>query len=227
MFDSYPISTAHATTKSAAQKDGAECEVILDQDGDLRLKVKYSNTHEVKTYLVNKGSLCLSSKVFRAMLGRHSRFLEGGHARQQLASPTSLHMIELEEDNNFAFETVLAIIHLQGDSVKTSVSFDELDNLAIICDKYDLLRSLFVFPQLWSQHLAEQWEKQEPLEAWVRIASTFRLPDVYRKVTRHLILNATSHPNGGLKGLVSSSDGDAVEDYIPASIHGMLLFAPF
>ena len=91
-------------------------------------------------FRVSRHVLCLSSTVFRAMLGKDSQFLEAG--RDEL---------ELEDDDPRDMEIFLLVIHLQSHKIRLEVSFSRLYRFAVLCDKYDMSRSLGMFSAKWSE----------------------------------------------------------------------------
>lgn len=78
------------------------------------------------------------------MLGRDSRFLEG-----QSDSGIEVAVVTVEDESTQALEIILHAIHLQGHLVPEKISFDLLHQLAIVCDKYDLRKSLGTWPETW------------------------------------------------------------------------------
>ncbi len=100
-----------------------------------------------------------------------------------------IQVITLEDDDFQTMEIIMNAIHLQSHLVPRKVTFQQLDDIAILCDKYDLRRSLGPWPDLWSEdHLA--LVQIEGFERWLFIASAFENAKVHIVITRRLILNA-------------------------------------
>lgn len=114
---------------------------IIDPRGDVILDVGPLGAKQ--SFQVSSSVLSLGSPVFAAML--NSTFLEG-------AVPTdgTIRTISLQEDNPQAVTTLLNILHLQSQHVLVW-SFTQLDQLAILCDKYDCARALKPWTTLWLQ----------------------------------------------------------------------------
>ena len=156
--------------------------VTIDRDGDLRMK--FATKEDGEGLLVNRHTLCLSSSVFRAMLGVDSPFKES--ARNATADG-GIQDVTFEDDDFKTMEILMNVIHLQHHNVPRGVSFEQLDKIAQLCDKYDLVRSLGPWPELWSKPYEVKIET-EGYERWLFIAIVFKNAPVYYRITKHLIL---------------------------------------
>ena len=107
---------------------------VMDPGGDVILVVPFDQGKI--SFQVNSGMLCLASPVFRAMLRLNSNFKEASalHA----FSSGSLFEITLKEVNPKALAVVLRVIHMKYDSVPKSLDEDQLYEVAVVCDKYDM-----------------------------------------------------------------------------------------
>ncbi len=115
------------------EQQSSSIRTTIDPEGDLVLVV------EEQELLVSRNVLCLSSVVFRAMLGKGSDFLE---LKDQVMSTDDHQLIHLKDDNYKAVKIVACAIHMQYDMVPMEVSFEELGTIATLCDKYDLRKGL-------------------------------------------------------------------------------------
>lgn len=179
----------------------------IDPEGDLVLVV------EEQKLLVSRNVLCLSSVIFRAMLGKGSVFLE---LKNPVMSTDNHQLIHLKEDNYKAVNIVTCVIHMQYDMVPMEVSFEELGTIAALCDKYDFRKGLGFWPQKWSEPHIESASKPG-YERWLFIALAFRNTAAFSRVSEHLVLTTTISVNGDLEfpGSAHADEG------IPAGVLGM------
>lgn len=98
-------------------------------------------------FLVSSSALCLASSVFRTMLSANGGFMEF----QEKKSDDTPVEITLNDDNPDALTVVLRIIHHQHDSVKESLPEEDLWEIAILVDKYDLREATKPWINLWAQ----------------------------------------------------------------------------
>ena len=111
----------------------------IDAEGDLLLMV---GSGAVQRHLrVSSHALCRVSPVFKRML--NSRFLEGTSR-----ASNGLRSISLPDDNVAAVTVLCDIAHLRCGSVKVT-SFSLLNDLAILCDKYDTSEALQPWVEVW------------------------------------------------------------------------------
>ncbi|RPB26214.1 hypothetical protein L211DRAFT_847372 [Terfezia boudieri ATCC MYA-4762] len=98
---------------------------------------------------VNSHSLFLASSVFHAMFGANAPFKEGNSLRNRDAGSLPIE-IKLGDDDPKALAILLRLVHFQLNLVPRTLSGDQLYQLVIICDKYDL-RQILGWPCL------DQW----------------------------------------------------------------------
>lgn len=92
------------------------------------------------TFRVSSKAMCLASPVWRVMLDPSGPFKEARPENDSVLFP---------EDDAQALQILLYIAHLQFHSIPETLSFTQLLNLAIICDKYDTARLLFPWFHKW------------------------------------------------------------------------------
>ena len=177
----------------------------LDEDGDLELRVHEADSDETKTFKVNKGTLCLASPVFRAMLGRKSKFREAVSDAQQERPE-----ITLKEDDAMAMEIVLRVLHMKGAHVPNAISFPLLVAITSLCDKYALSKSMGYWPRVWAGVHYRSWYSHET-EDWLLICSVFNFTQAMQKVAKNVILNSTMKS----EQLILSCD-ETLRDKVPA-----------
>ena len=142
------------------QHDVEEPTEHVDPSGDLKLLLKAGNKR--KTLIVSSKVMCLASPVWRTMLDPKGHFKE--------ASPESKE-ITLEDDDLEALLLLLNIAHLRYLNIPTSLEYNGLLNLAILCDKYDTVTLIRPWLPKWLEglkHLADTAGYEEWLFiAWV------------------------------------------------------------
>ena len=185
---------------------------IVDPDGDL-----YMNLDEGRL-LVSRKALCLSSSVFQAMLGEGSRF---GESEAKVFASDDIQQISFKEDNFATMQIVAWIIHLRNDKVPLTVSFAQLYELAVVCDKYDLRRCFGQWPPLWSKPYFSQLKK-EGFESWLFISIVFGDQEAFAEITRHLILNSKLSETGTLL----TANGYDFSGGVPESVLSPLISNP-
>ncbi len=123
------------------------------------------------------------SPVFNALLG--PRYSEG-------ASLSSEHppAIPLPEDNPKAMETIFSIIHFRNDAVEERFELDDVLQLAIAIDKYDMRNALRLSIRDWLQHSGTR----DPKKLWqlVKASYLFRNSKTFEAAT----LGHLCHFNG-------------------------------
>lgn len=165
--------------------------VQFDADGDVVLLLK--NNKGTARFQVNSSILCMSSPVFRAMLGAKSHFKE---AKELANCDRGMAPVEvnIEDDDPDVFAVILRILHHQNDSVPKVVKEDKLYQIAILCDKYDLRQALSCWLDKWipASHdlrsvilpgsVAFQIDKR------LFMAYVFRKEEVFKVISKDLIL---------------------------------------
>lgn len=154
--------------------------LVIDPDGELYMKLDGGSLK------VSRKALSLSSPVFLAMLGVNSKFKE---ATDKTLNCDGAQIISFEEDNFESMTTVTRIMHLQSDQVPMKITFKQLYQVAVLCDKYDLRRCLGPWMDIWTGPYLDCYAKQG-FEDWLFISAVFRHACLFKKVTRHLIINS-------------------------------------
>ena len=167
--------------------------IRLDDDGDLEIEVIEAKSQQEARYLVNRACLSLSSPVFRAMFGKQSQFREGLFPQ----SPEQATVIRLEEESINAMDIFLNMTHLKGQALPVSLSYAQLYDLAILCDKYDLRKVLGHWPRIWSDEISGRSSNPAGQE-WLYIQSIFGFKDLFSKTSRGIILDSTLRHDGSL-----------------------------
>lgn len=165
--------------------EGSSTTIYLDSSGDLKLLVKDTD-QQLKTLLVSSNAMCLASPVWRAMLNSEGHFKEAKERE-----------VEFPEDDLDALLTILRIAHLKFRQLPESVTFEELVNLAVVCDKYDTVGVV----RKWLPEWLAPWYGHDLLpdyEEWLSIAWTNGDLATFQKLTKHLVLRCDVNSTGGL-----------------------------
>ena len=165
--------------------------VQFDSDGDVVLLLK--NDKGTARFQVNSSILCMSSSVFRAMLGARSHFKEAKELASRDHSMAPLE-VSIEGDDPDVFAVILRVLHHQHDSVPKEIKVDKLFQVAILCDKYDLRQSLSFWLERWIPtphelrsvilpgNVASQDDKR------LFMAYVFRKEEAFTAISKDLIL---------------------------------------
>ena len=145
---------------------------------------------ETVTFLVNRATLCLSSPVFCAMLGKQSRFLKGTGAEDD-----ERRIVDLKDDKIKAMRIFLNIIHLNHTMVPRRPSACDTDHIAVLSDKYDMREAFGLWPELWVRSLCELWNHGIS-EKCFNMAWTFGLTEWTKKISASLLLNTALSCDG-------------------------------
>lgn len=177
--------------------------IIIDTRGDLYMGFKEGKI------LVSSKVLSLASTNFQAMLEKfpftarsEPSIFGGGH-----------NVIPFHEDDCKSMVVIMNILHLKHYAIPKEIEFQQLHNVAQICDKYDLLQSLGHWPGIWSAKLIEHM-KHTDYETWLFIARVFKQDSILLKITRYLILNSTISPLGE----IISGNGASIHGSVPAPL---------
>lgn len=156
-------------------EEAQDSHITLDPLGDLLLLVGEGENQ--MTFLVSTKAMRLASSVWRIMLRPLGQFKEARPENGQVLFP---------DDDAQALQIVLSIAHLEFHSIPETLSFTQLLNLAIICDKYDTARLIRPWFHRWEKSFensaTDLGHEQSLLIAWV-----FRDPDTFKRVANSLV----------------------------------------
>ena len=167
--------------------------LVIDPEGDLYMKL------DAGSLKVSHKALSLSSPVFLAMLGANSKFKE---ATNMTLDYDRIQIISFEEDSFETMTIMTRIMHLQSDQVPATITFRQLYQVAILCDKYDLKRFLGPWTDIWARPYLDCYTKQG-YEEWLFMSIVFQYGGLFNEVTRHLVIN--SHISGNFGFLTHQS----------------------
>lgn len=110
--------------------------VYFDPWGDLKI-IAEGRDQRPKTFIVSSSVMRLASPIWRVMLDPQGRFREAKESSEEIVFPN---------DDADALSILLSIAHLGWHQIPESISFETLADLAVLCDKYDMIH--FVRPWL-------------------------------------------------------------------------------
>src|SRR5947208_4659100 len=154
--------------------------ISIDPCGDRTLIVGTGENQ--KRFLVSSKAMCLASPVWKTRLTGPDR---EGTAKEIL----------FPEGKPDALLVTLRIAHLQFKDLPSSLSFQRLVNLAIVCNEYDMVPIVQPFLTKWItplEHLAEM----TGFEEWLFVAWAFGRPEIFRRITNRLVLHASTNADG-------------------------------
>jgi len=202
--------------------------IQFDSDGDVVLVVSSGATKRTVRFQVNSHSLCLASSVFRAMLGANAHFKEGNALRGRSATSPPIE-ITLGDDEPKALALILRVVHYQYDWVPRTLNDDQLYQVAIVCDKYDMRQVLGLWLDQWIPVDTQVGGKISGDE-WLFIAYAFGRQALFTQLSKELILTSTVGAGGSLcphSILISTATAVSIfrcrtcfNHYIPSSILG-------
>lgn len=126
--------------------------------------------------------LMLASPVFSRMLS--DGFSEGS----EYATKKSINLPLLDDDPQ-ALMTVCSILHYHDAEISTSICPDQLYQIAILADKYDLIRPLTPSVIVYCQEMISRTTRDN-LYKLLFTAYVFDLPALFACVSWHILLNS-------------------------------------
>ncbi|QSZ33638.1 hypothetical protein DSL72_005206 [Monilinia vaccinii-corymbosi] len=113
----------------------------VDDDSTAESSKALTELHDV-VLLVSSKHMMLASPVFKAMF--QHRFREGEELHQ-----TGMVVVSLPEDNPDKFLMLVNIIHCRGADVPLKISPEDLCDLAILVDKYEMHSAVKFVSNVW------------------------------------------------------------------------------
>ena len=145
----------------------------FDPDGDLKILAGTEKDREI--FIVSSKAMSLACKPWKAMVGPDSKFIEGTSSADAA--------VPLPDDDIIALKILLNVAHLRFSLVPDFLSFEDLLQVAIICDKYDAAELVQPWLQGWLMD-AQTLSQFVNHEGWLFISWTFGLSDLFRKVAQ-------------------------------------------
>jgi len=193
--------------------------------GDLEIALTTSDIDV--TYRVSSHQLCSGSPFFRAMLGPQSSFAEASGLRSHQSSSAtelngSLFRITAEEEHGpTALATVLYVLHGRAENIPESVTFENLFEIAIICDYYDCAATMRPWDEIWMGPLRSLTSKPG-YENWLFISWVFEDQDVFGKMTKTFSRNGVMVD--GEFGVMVAGNVKRMDCHLPQGIIGTIMW---
>lgn len=177
--------------------------IYVDQDGDFDLVVGLGT--ESRTFCVSSKVMCLASPVWRAMLSLEHGFQE---------SSPGTNVITLPEDDVLSIFIVLLASHVRFQEIPGSVTFKQLVNLCVVCDKYDCISVLQPWLSGWLA-LYKQDVMIPGWEEWAFIAWVVGDEAIFEQATDYIIVTSiTMFDSDDLRNELS----EKLEGKIPSAL---------
>ena len=168
--------------------------LLVSADSSNKRRRLGNRTHDTspndvqKTLVVSSDVMRLASPVWRTMLDPQGHFMES----------SSNGTVQFTEDNAAALLLILRIAHLQFRKVPDVLEFQELVELAVVCDKYDTAGLVRPWIKQWEESLRERSIRVEESgrEEYLFFAWNFGDLPTYEKIADRLICNATCDDRG-------------------------------
>lgn len=201
---SHPVAqeTGSRTHDAATSDKSEESKVYLSPSGNLLVCV--GEKKSTKSFVVSSYAMCLASPVWRAMLDPSGHFQE--------ASKSEVHF---GDDDASSLLLILRIVHFQFPMVPQVISFDNLYNLSILCDKYDIVTLIRPWLLQWVLGAKKSVSEDSRKGQWLFIAWVFGETDMFERIIRNLALKCTVSA-GSEEAVFSSGEVNAVDSYIPS-----------
>jgi hypothetical protein len=174
--------------------------VLYDMESAVRLVIG----KEKRAVVASKAVLTILSPVFRAMFTRG--FQEAAEGCSEVSLP---------EDNFEALLFLLRLAHLKFEDLPETLTFPDLYELAVVCDKYDAAGPVKLFLDKYSGpykiFVSNPW-----YEEWLFIAWAFGLRETYQSSIKAIIWNSAVEDG------VLCRSGRPIEHLLPPHALGKL-----
>ena len=179
--------------------------VSIDPDGDITLELSRSGG---KTHLrVSSKVLSLASPVFARMF--KSQFVEGLNNHQKSASPV---VIPLPDDDEEAFTVICNAIHFRMGSAILNLSIACLENIAVVCNKWDFVNAISPSAEVWLFDI--DYNQLQDLPRYLIAAYLLDAPCAFGMISWSILMGQVGIPNGLPVGML--------DDFIPTNLLGTL-----
>ena len=167
---------------------------IVNLGGDFELRFVTSERLQDKYLLVNRQCLRLSSPIFENLLDPSPPF---HGAAPSTSADNGIDRLFFRDHEYEAMKLLMHVIHLQNDVVPHAIPIERLQQVAKLCDEYDLKRALGLWPERWMG----EYDMNTPLQnhgPWLFVSAVFQNAEIYGTITKALITNTKLSEGGEL-----------------------------
>lgn len=157
--------------------------IEIDPEGDVQLQLSSGedDNRQLLVLKVASKTLALASPVFKKML--NSSFEEG------IAKATKGSVaIPLPEDDAEAMTIICRALHNINDLVPEQLSSTLLEEIAVLCNKYDCARALMAHGNVWIRSGLDSSPSSLDLDRLLFAASVLDIPAAFAKVAWDFVL---------------------------------------
>lgn len=182
--------------------------ITLASNCDLCVRTTYDDGSE-RLLLVSTAVMCLASPVWAAMLKPTSSFMES-EAKE----------VNLSDDDAESILITLRIAHLKHLQIPATLNFEQLYEMAVVCDKYDMVTLVSPWLDGWATERMKEAANKRGYERWLFIAYTFGFAELFEKAAKSL--GPSSKTDGD--GRCLNADAKYLEGSYPPDIIGKASF---
>ncbi|KKZ64380.1 hypothetical protein EMCG_09637 [[Emmonsia] crescens] len=148
------------------------CQTIIDPNGDLFLIARWPKIHHFK---VSSKILSLASPVFQSIFTDETQ----GPMNVTIDARCIIDALKI----------ILKIIHFQMEDIPKALSLQYLLEIARFTERYEMHKSLGMFPEIWVNNALERCEKSQytkDIHNWIYIFFVFENHDRFPEATKIL-----------------------------------------
>ncbi|KAK6530423.1 hypothetical protein TWF694_003775 [Orbilia ellipsospora] len=143
---------------------------ILEFSNSADLILEFTQGVTKRRGFVSSAFLANASEPWRQALDRDSALR---NLPTELVSGKIFRILSIPSDYDAeSIITIMQILHHRARKVPRTITFQQLVNIAVICDKYSLAESTLPWPEFWIDELANE-KKNEGDERWLYISHVF------------------------------------------------------
>lgn len=163
-------------------------ETIIDPEGDLWLVV---GSTPAEKFLVSSKVLKLASPVFHVRLRDYERGGDITPSTNDFEDVSPIREICLPDDNPDTMRTILQVVHFKTNQLPEDTGYDNYTdtvfNLAVLCDKYDMIGALRMMFNPWLENYRNCTEDYTDQDKGLYIAWVTGKQDVFAHLLEAVI----------------------------------------
>ena len=157
----------------------------FSRDGDRRILAGSKDASEI--FIVSSHVMALTGKEWATMFGPDSSFFTTESSNR----PSGIIQIPMPDDDPAALRVLLSVAHLKHSMIPKTLSFEELVQIAILSDKYDLAELISPWIGGWVKHVQENYKENSNDRGWLFVAWTFGIASIFERVSNVCIRNSS------------------------------------